>query len=65
MPFKKLWKRRALNFGMPYTRAMKDGFFEIRLSEKNSISRVFYCTIEKNEIFVLHSFIKKKNNARS
>src|SRR5438128_796334 len=47
------------NIGMPYTRAMGDGLFEIRLSGKDGIARVFYCTIEKHEIMVLHSFIKK------
>ena len=47
------------SLGMPYTRAMGDGLFEMRLSDKNGIARVFYCTIKKYEIFVLHSFIKK------
>jgi phage-related protein len=47
------------NLGMPYTRAMGDGLFEIRLSDKDGIARVFYCTIEKHEVLILHSFIKK------
>ena len=47
------------HIGMPYTRAMGDGLFEIRLSGKDGIARVFYCTIEKYEIMVLHSFVKK------
>ncbi len=47
------------NLGMPYTRAMGDGLFEIRLDAKDGIARVFYCVIEKQEILVLHSFVKK------
>jgi phage-related protein len=47
------------NLGMPYTRAMGEGLFEIRLADKDGIARVFYCTVEKNEIWILHSFIKK------
>jgi len=38
---------------------MGDGLFEIRLASKDGIARVFYCTIEKFEIFVLHSIVKK------
>lgn len=47
------------NLGMPYTKAMGEGLFEMRLSDKDGIARVFYCTLEKHEIFLLHSFIKK------
>lgn len=38
---------------------MENSLFEMRLSDKDGIARVFYCTIEKYEIFVLHSFVKK------
>ena len=55
----KIMGEKGPSLGMPYTRAMGDGLFEMRLSEKDSIARVFYCKIEKYEIFVLHSFIKK------
>ena len=47
------------NLGLPYTRAMGNRLFEIRLEAKDNIARVFYCTIEKHEILVLHSFVKK------
>lgn len=47
------------HLGMPYTRAMGEGLFEMRLSDKDGIARVFYCTIKKHEIFILHSFVKK------
>ena len=54
-----IMKEKGPSLGMPYTRAMGDGLFEMRLSDKDGIARVFYCTIEKHEIFVLHSFVKK------
>jgi phage-related protein len=54
-----IMEEKGPSLGMPYTRAMGDGLFEMRLSDKDGIARVFYCTIEKYEIFVLHSFVKK------
>lgn len=55
----KMISEHGPNLGLPYTRAMGDGLFEIRLTAKNNIARVFYCMVEKHEILVLHSFIKK------
>lgn len=55
----KIMGEKGPHLGMPYTRAMGEGLFEIRLSAKDGIARVFYCTVEKKEIVVLHSFIKK------
>lgn len=46
------------NLGMPYTKAMGDGLFELRIKAQEGISRIFYCTVKK-EIWILHSFIKK------
>ena|SRR3990167_277699 len=56
---KEIMGKEGPNLGMPYTRAMGDGLFEIRLSARDGIARIFYCTIEKYEILVLHSFVKK------
>ena len=47
------------NLGMPFTRAMGDGLFELRIKAKEGISRVFYCTIKNKKIVILHGFIKK------
>ncbi len=47
------------NLGMPHTRAMGDGLFELRVKGKEGIARVFYCTMIGKKIIVLHSFIKK------
>ena len=47
------------HLGMPFTRAMSDGLFELRIKGKEGISRVFYCTIKGKRIVMLHGFIKK------
>jgi len=33
------------DLGMPHTRAMGDGLFELRLKAGEGIARVFYCTL--------------------
>jgi phage-related protein len=33
------------DLGMPHTRAMGDGLFELRLRAADGIARVFYCTV--------------------
>ena len=55
----KMMMENGPNLGLPYTRAMGNGLFEIRVEAKDNIARVFYCTIEKHEILILHSFVKK------
>ena len=47
------------NLGMPHTKPMKDGLFELRMKSKEGIGRVFYCTLVNQKIIMLHSFIKK------
>lgn len=47
------------NLGMPHTRAMGDGLFELRIKGKEGIARVFYCTVVGQQIVMLHGFIKK------
>ncbi len=47
------------DLGMPHTRAMGDGLFELRLKAAEGIARVFYCTMVDKKIMVLHQFIKK------
>ena len=47
------------DLGMPHTRAMGDGLFELRLKASEGIARVFYCTKVGRRIVVLHHFIKK------
>ena len=47
------------NLGMPHTKPMKDGLFELRMKSKEGIGRVLYCTLINKKIIMLHSFIKK------
>jgi phage-related protein len=47
------------DLGMPHTRVMGDGLFELRLKAAEGIARVFYCTIVGKKIMVLHQFTKK------
>lgn len=47
------------DLGMPHTRAMGDGLFELRLKSAEGIAQVFYCTMVGKKIVMLHQFIKK------
>ena len=47
------------DLGMPHTRAMGDGLFELRLKAAEGIARVFYCTMIGKRIVMLHQFTKK------
>jgi phage-related protein len=47
------------DLGMPHTKAMGDGLFEIRAKSVAGIGRAFYCTMVGKRIVVLHGCIKK------
>jgi phage-related protein len=47
------------DLGMPHTRAMGEGLFELRLKAVEGIGRVFYCTVVNRQIVFLHQFVKK------
>ena len=47
------------DLGMPHTRAMGRGLFELRLKAAEGIARVFYCTLIGKRIVMLHQFTKK------
>jgi phage-related protein len=47
------------NLGMPHTRALGEGLFELRVKGLEGIARVFYCTVVQRRIVMLHAFIKK------
>ena len=42
------------DLGMPHTRAMGDGLFELRLKAVEGLARVFYCTLVGRRIVMLH-----------
>ena len=47
------------NLGLPYTKAMGGGLFEIRARGSEGIGRAFFCCMWKQKIVILHGFIKK------
>lgn len=47
------------NLGLPHTKSLNNGLFELRLKSKEGIGRVFYCTKVGKNIVMLHSFVKK------
>lgn len=49
------------DLGMPHTRAMGGGLFELRIKAAKGIARVFYCTVVDRRIVVLHQFVKKSD----
>ena len=53
------------DLGLPHTRAMGEGLFELRLKAAEGIARVFYCTMVGKKIVILHQFIKKTDKTPS
>jgi phage-related protein len=47
------------DLGMPHTRAMVQGLFELRLKAAEGIARILYCTIVDRQIVLLYQFAKK------
>jgi len=47
------------NLGMPHSKALNNGLFELRLKADAGIARIFYCTRINKEIVMLHCLIKK------
>ena len=49
------------NLGEPHTKAFGEGLFEMRLKGAEGIARVFFCTLVRKRIVMLHSFVKKSD----
>ena len=47
------------NLGMPHTRSMGKGLFELRLKSKEGIGRVFFCILSARRMMMLHVIVKK------
>ncbi len=47
------------NLGMPHTRALGRGLFEMRMKSKEGIGRMFYGILAWQRIMMLHAFLKK------
>ena len=53
------------DLGMPHTRAMGSGLYELRIKSMEGIARVFYCTVVDRRIVFLHQFVKKTERTPS
>lgn len=49
------------DLGMPHTRSMGGGLFELRIKAAEGTARVFYCTVVDRRIVFLHQFVKKSD----
>ena len=49
------------DLGMPHTRAIDKGLFELRLKAAEGIARVFYCMMTGRKIVILLQFVKKSD----
>ena len=47
------------HLGMPYTKAMGEGLFEIRARGPEGIGRAFFCCMKGKRIDILHGLVKK------
>jgi len=45
--------------GMPFTRSIGAGLFEIRAKGKEGIVRALYCCLAGKELVILNAFVKK------
>jgi phage-related protein len=53
------------DLGMPHTRAMGGGIFELRIKAAEGIARVFYRTVVDRRVVFLHQFVKKTDKTPS
>jgi phage-related protein len=51
------------DLGMPHTRPMGKGLFEMRMKAKEGIGRVFFGALPGRRIVMLHAFVKKSAKA--
>jgi phage-related protein len=50
------------HLGLPYTKALGQGLFEVRAKGTEGIGRVFFCCLKGRRVIFLHGFIKKTQN---
>lgn len=53
------------NLGMPHSRAMGSGLFELRAKSTEGTGRAFYCVLIGRRIVILHVFVKKSDKTPS
>ncbi|OGT06015.1 MAG: hypothetical protein A2103_00555 [Gammaproteobacteria bacterium GWF2_41_13] len=54
-----LMEENGADLGMPHTRALGDGLFELRVKGKEGIGRAFFCYWTGKKITILSGYIKK------
>lgn len=54
-----LVERFGPHIGMPYTRFMGAGLYELRARGKEGIGRAFFCALPDMELVILNAFVKK------
>lgn len=47
------------DLGMPHSRALGSGLFELRVKGRDGIGRTFYCYVTGRRVVILHAFLKK------
>ena len=50
---------------MPYSKAMGNGLFELRITQSNNTARIFYFFIQGENIILTNGFIKKTQKTPS
>lgn len=51
------------DLGMPRSRALGGGLFELRPRGREGIGRALYCYVKGQRVIILHAFIKKSQTA--
>lgn len=59
MRIARMMQAHGPDIGMPHTRAMGAGLFEVRAKGREGIGRAFYCTVVGQRIVILHCIVKK------
>lgn len=54
-----LMMKHGSTLGMPHSRALGEGLFELRVKAAEGSARVFYGSLIGEKIVILHHFIKK------
>lgn len=47
------------NLGLPHSRALGEGLFELRPRARSGAGRAFFCFLSGRRVVVLHAFLKK------
>jgi phage-related protein len=58
-----LVERFGPHVGLPYTRFMGMGLYEIRAKGKEGIGRALFCALPDRELVILNAFVKKSQKA--